>query len=391
MTATLEPAPAPSTLEPDNATRIAIFDAMSEAAADRGEAPLTLDELYGRVIGRLRVLVPRELHVAGERAYLAEKVEVCLGAGLLARVDGADDQFKITGAQPWVRYPDDEIQPYPPGLIAARERLDAVNNALRRAGFDVRTLVPHHGPASPTYQALVASMREHGFLRQFAIFRFPDGNFVDGDARVRAAADAGEEVKWLDLEKLGEPEATKARRRDTPLNRVLLALDSNVARLTEEDVQHIQGEVATVVGRDWTEIALDLERTREWRQAISPSYTPTFSVTPLGFEDDPNRQVLVTVDHKIQMRSLVRAAGLPEHAVDKQLKYWVHPERARISGAHRPALFAHATDLISGIEAMLADRRERKRKAVREWEEILNWLRAYVKAEQVNGDGTNGR
>lgn len=382
-----EPTP-PSGLEPDNATRIAIFDAMAEARA-QGDTALSLDQLFDGVIGRLRVLVPRELHVIGERAYVTEKVDVCISAGLVESVGGNRDRITLTGAYPWIRYPDDEIRAYPAGLIPARERLDLVNSALRRSEFDVRALLPHHDRESRAYHALVASMREHGFLRQGEVFRFPDGTFVDGDARVRAAHDAGVEVKWLDLEKLGEPDRTRMRRRDTPLYRVLLALDSNAGRLSDEEVQQVQEATATAAGTVWTEIALDLERTRAWRQATSPSYTPTFSVKPIRFEDDPSRQVFVTADHKIQMRSLVRAAGLPDYAVDKQLKYWVHPERARVSGTHRPALFAHATDLINGIELMLTERREHNRKTS-EWEEILSWLQAYVKAERINGDSSIG-
>src|SRR4051794_22821355 len=109
----------PSALEPDNATRLAIFDAM------QGHATSTFDELYERVIERLRKLVPRELHNAGEREYLEEKIAVCVDAGLLRPVANATGRFALA-PEPcaWIRYPDDTIRRYNPGLVAARERLD---------------------------------------------------------------------------------------------------------------------------------------------------------------------------------------------------------------------------------------------------------------------------
>src|SRR5436190_1423899 len=73
---------------PDNRTRLAIFDALHTARKD-GRSELTVEELYERVIPRLRVLVPRELHLAGESAYLEDKIKVCLDAQLL--VTAGDD------------------------------------------------------------------------------------------------------------------------------------------------------------------------------------------------------------------------------------------------------------------------------------------------------------
>jgi hypothetical protein len=376
-TATAEPG-IPSELEPDNATRLAIFDAISDATA-HDHATLTFDELYERVIGRLRVLVPRELHNAGERAYVREKIVVCVDAGLLKPVSGASDRFELApDPQAWIRYPDDSIRRYTPGLVAARERLDAVNSALRNRAFNVVDLVPHHKPSSPEFRALVCSMQEHGFLEQCRVFRFPDGRFIDGHARIAAAAEAGVEVKWLDLEKMRHPEKTRARRRDTPLNRVQLALDSNAARLTEEDRRRVLDAVATAAGRSWQEIESDLARTRAWRQA-SRSYMPIFEAEKFPLENGGIASILVTPDHKVHVPSLLRTAGLHKHKFDTELKDWVPHEKARVPGEGPAAIFARATDLIDGIEGMMAERRERKRKISPEWGISLNWLRTYVR------------
>ena len=70
-------------IPPDNATRVAIFDAMHEARKG-GRSALTAEELHELVLPRLRVLVPRELYLAGESAaYLEDKIKVCLDAQLL--------------------------------------------------------------------------------------------------------------------------------------------------------------------------------------------------------------------------------------------------------------------------------------------------------------------
>jgi hypothetical protein len=368
---------APSELEPDNAARIAIFDAMSEAADERQTA-LTLDELYHRVIGRLRVLVPRELHIAGERPYLEEKIDVCINAALVAQAADNDGRLRLTGDPPWIRYPDDTIRLYQPGLIAARERLNAVNSKLRERGFDVGEHLPHHERDSPAFRALVRSMREHGFLKQAQVFRFPDGRYVDGYARVAAANEAGVDVKWLDLDKLGEPAATRARRRDTPLNRILLALDSNGTRLSEEDRQAVLNAVADAVDCAWDDIARDLELTQAWRQATASSYTPTFEAEPLPLREGSNGQILVTPDEKVHVASLLRAVGLHKHKFDTELRDWVHYEKARVPGQGPPAVFVRAADLVAGIDEMLADRRTRRRKISPEWNEALAWLRAHI-------------
>jgi hypothetical protein len=374
----------PSELKPDNDTRLAIFDAMSDAV-DQGHTALTVSELYERVIGRLRLLVPRELHNAGERAYLEEKIGVCVKAGLLIPVGEGPEQFALA-AQPraWIQYPDGTIRPYTPGLIAARERLDAVNRTLRERKFDVGKHVPHHKPGSPELAALVRSMQEHGFLRQFAIFRFPDGTYVDGQARVSAATEAGVDPKWLDLEKLREPEKTRAKRRDTSLNRVLLALDSNAARLSAEARRAILDDVAAAAGPSWDDIESDLHRTSAWRKATTGSYTPVFVADELPFEPNGTPEILVTPDHKVGVRSLLEASRLKTSNRDT-LKDYMPYEMAKV-GSSKPTIFARADDLIAGIEHMLTDPTRRQDPAA--WERALTWLRAYVKDNKVNANGT---
>jgi hypothetical protein len=400
MTTATAEANAPTELEPDNATRLAIFDGMSDAAED-GRSGLTVDEIYERVIGRLRVLVPREQHIAaehlthlprgearrlaGERAYLVEKLRVCVAAGLLTSDD--DARFALTAdPQAWVQYPDGSIRRYTAGLFSARERLEAANARLRK--FDIGKHVPHNDdPASAEFRALVRSMREHGFLKDHRILRFPDGTYVDGYARKAAASEAGIDEKsiWLDLEKLGDPDATRMMRRDTPLNRVLLALDANATRLTEEQRQTVLTTVAQEVGRSWEQIASDLDRTREWRQTRSRSYTPVFEAKKLPFEPNGAPQILVTPDHKIGVRTLLVASSLSPHDARVLEGYVASPERAKVDSS-KPQIFARADDLITGIEDMLADPKRRKDPAA--WQGALNWLRGYVRDRRLDANGS---
>ncbi len=65
-------------LPPDNGSRVAIYDAIYEHARATGTPEISDSELFERVIGRVRVLVPRELHLIGDQAYLNEKVDACL-------------------------------------------------------------------------------------------------------------------------------------------------------------------------------------------------------------------------------------------------------------------------------------------------------------------------
>lgn len=376
----------PSELAPDNATRLAIVDVMSDAV-DQGHAALTVAELYERVIGRLRMLVPRELHNTGERAYLETKIGVCVKAGLLIQVGKARDQLGLApDLRAWIQYPDGSIRRYTARLIPARERLEAVNTTLREQDFDIGKHLPHHESGSREFAALVRSMQEHGFLRQCAIFRFPDGTYVDGYARVSAATEARVAVKWLDLEKLREPEKSRAKRRDTPLNRVLLALDSNAARLSAETRQAVLDEVAAAAGPSWDDIQSDLHRTWAWRQATTGSYTPVFVAKRLPYEPNGTPQILVTPDHKVGVRTLLVASRLNEYDRDTLKQYMPH-EMAKV-GSSKPTLFARADDLIAGIGYMLAD--PKRRKAPASWEGALTWLRAYVKDNRINPNGAHG-
>ena len=287
----------------------------------------------------------------------------------------------------WIRYPDDNIRRYPRGLIQARERLDAVNTILRERRFDVTKHIPHHRPSSPEFQALVRSMEEHGFLKQFAIYRFADGTHVDGAARIAAAEKAGVTPKTLDLRQQ-DPETTRMRRRDTPLHRVLLAVDVNALRLTEEERRHALDAAAAAAGRDWKEIEADLTLTREWRGATARSYTPLFEVTEIPFNDNASPTVLVTPDQKVHVTSLLRASGLAKHKFDKELHEYVPAaEKGRAKGAGAPAWFAPATEMLEGLEDMLAERRKNNRMISPEWEVCLGWLQEHACKHRISGDG----
>jgi hypothetical protein len=364
-------------LPPDNASRLAIFDAFYDAASPSEPRSLTESELFERVIGRLRVLVPRELHLAGEPAYVRSKLEACVEAGLISMgaLDG-DAILALTGQPPLIRYPDGELQDYSPGLELARERLDGDNARLRAADFDVRTLIPSSAdePHGAEFQALLASMREHGFLRQFWIAALADDVVIDGRARKRAAEMLGLEVEYVQYR--SDRDRNAARRRDTPLNRVMLAIQSNLHRLDPEVVLAVHEAVAKVTKRVWAETEADLELTALWRLAVPAEYSPYFEVTKRPFREGAEAKVQVTADDKVMVRSLIEAAGLSNYKLDL-LKDYVPFERARsVHSAGRKAVFARAGDLISGITAMQAERRAAKRKIDPEWDEIRDWLAA---------------
>jgi len=365
----------PADLPPDNVSRVAIFDVLHEDSGANGSRAITDDELFERVIGRLRVLVPRELHLVGERSYVEEKVRACAAAGLISvNADNGRKLLALTGKRPLVRYPDGEIREYSAGLEIARERLDVDNARLRAAGFDVRRFLPSAAddPHGSTFQGLLASMREHGFLKQFPIVRYDDDVVVDGRARLRAAA-----VLELDVEyvKYGsERERTAARRRDNPLNRVLVAVHSNLGRLSPDAVQEVHERVAGVTRRTWDETASDLALTEAWRRSIPAEYSPVFDVNKLRFREGGEAKIQVTADNKVMLRSLVEAGGLSNYKIDV-LRDYVPFERARSAhSAGRKAVFARAEDLISGIAAMQQDRLASKLKVDPEWGQIREWL-----------------
>lgn len=361
-------------LPPDNAARLAIYDAL-HMEADDGTA-VSSDEFFDRVIGRLRILVPRELHLTGERAYVDEKVRACIDAGIISlSVSNGRSVLTLAGERPHLRYPDGEIREYSPGLELARERLDRDNARLRDACFDVREFLPTvaDDPNGTDFQALLASMREHGYLKQFPLVKHHDDVVVDGRARQRAAAMLHLDVEYL---KYGsDKDRTAARRRDTPLSRILVALHSNAGRLLDEVVEEVHTVVAKKTGREWVDTAIDLELTAAWRRSIPPSYTPIFEVRKLAYRPGENPKVQVTPDDKVMLRSLVEAAGLAGYKIRTQLSEYLPIEEARTANTGgRKAQFARAVDLITGIATMQSDRMNRKLKLDPEWGQIREWL-----------------
>jgi hypothetical protein len=364
-------------LPADNASRLSIFDVFHEDLDPGGPRPLTESEVFDRVIGRLRVLVPRELHLAGEAEYVHSKLEACAEAGLISMgsLEG-ESILALTGQGPLVLYPDGELRDYTPGLELARERLDGDNARLRAAGFDVRLLIPSRAdePHGPEFQALLSSMREHGFLRQFWIAALTDDVIVDGRARKRAAEILDLEVEYVQYR--SDRERTAARRRDTPLNRVMLAIQGNLSRLSADTIQAVHEAVSKVTRRAWEETAKDLELTAEWRRSMPAEYSPHFDVKKLPFRAgaEAEAKIQVTADNKVMVRSLIEAAGLSNYKLDL-LKDYVPFERARsVHSAGRKAVFARAEDLISGIATMQQERRTAKRKIDPEWDKIRDWL-----------------
>ena len=359
----------------DNASRLAIYDVLWERTSATGRPGVTDDELFEHVIGRLRVLVPRELHLVGNRAYVEEKVQACVDAGIIVAAFDNDRRFlTLTRRSPLVRYPDGEVREYSPGLELARERLDRDNAHLRTAGFDVRKSVPSIAdePSGEQFQALVASMGEHGFMKQFHIVKYEDDVVIDGRARLRAAAILHMNVEYLKY--TSEKDRKAAHRRDTPLNRVLVAVHSNAGRLPREVVDIAHERVADVTGRTWDETAADLKLTEEWRRSISPEYSPRFDVKKLAYREGDEAKIQVTSDAKVMLRSLIEAAGLSNYKIDN-LRDYVTFERARSAhSAGRKAVFARAEDLITGIATMQQERLTAKRKVDPEWEQIRQWL-----------------
>jgi len=361
-------------LAPDNAARLAIYDAL---AAGIGEQVVSRDELFHRVIGRLRVLVPRELHLTGDRPYVDEKVQACIAAEIIVEsFENGQRLLSLTGRPPQVRYPDGEIRDYTAGLELARERLDRDNARLRDARFDIRIFVPSIAdePNGPQFQALLASMREHGFLKQFPIVRNQDDVVLDGRARLRAAATLQLDVEYLKY--ASDKDRTAARRRDTPLNRILVTTQSNAGRLASEVLDGVFGRVARATGRSWDETVADLELTSEWRRSTPGEYSPVFKVKKIAYRPGDGAKIQVTADDKVMLRSLIEAAGLSNYKIDI-LRDHVPFERARsVHSAGRKAVFARAEDLISGIAAMQKERRAAKLKLDTEWEQIREWLLA---------------
>lgn len=380
MSTTIEKAP--TDLPPDNATRMAIYDAMHDGDTVNGASlTFTEDQVFERVIRRLRMLVPRELHLAGEREYVAEKLEVCAEAGLLLIQQETDGHktLRLSGQPPEIRLPDGTIGDYSHDLEPARERIDRDNAALRAKGFSVRDYIPSiaDDPSGPEFRALVASMEEHGFLRQFWIAQLPDGEIVDGLARKRAAEAVGIDPLPTVTYPAGR-EGEAARRRDSPLNRIAIAIDTNRARLDQRTIDRVHNEVHAVTGRPWEETAKDLEITREWRKILPKDYVPMLEVHLHAFRDGEDPNVQVTPDGRVMLRSLIVAAGLSSYKV-KNLEGYVPMESARTEHSSRKALFARAQDIVDGIAALQQHQATRKNAKVDpQWDRIGQWLEANV-------------
>jgi hypothetical protein len=358
-------------LPPDNGARLAIFDVIAAAVGDdpTESEGLTTDELRGRVIGRLRVLVPQELHVTGEQEYVNSKVSVCLEAGLLKSIPSQPERLALGYVLPQVRYPDGTVRDYTPGLESARERLESDDQKLRQAGFNIRHIVKPSSirRKSDSYRRLVASMKEHGFLDQFRLTESATAGVIDGLARQAAAAEAGVVLKKQHYHRL-------PRRRDTPLHHTLLVLDANADRLTEEELSNVHEVIAQRIGRPWIEVEDDLAVTRDWRRAEPKGYDAVLEVELLPFTGQEEAKVQVTTDHtRVMLRSLMREAGLPEYDRDL-LKPFVPTEEARTKLSGRKAIFVGVDDAIAGIGKMQRQRTRERLKVDKAWEDVRLWL-----------------
>jgi hypothetical protein len=341
---------------------------MAEAESDYVFDGLTETQLFDRVIPRLRVLVPRELHNQGEEPYVAAKIAACLQAGVIQPHPRRAGALVLGLEVPRVRYPDGTFRDYTAGLEAARERLDVDENRLRREGFDVRSIVgsPQDEKKSERYRNLVASMREHGFLAYYPIIESGSRLVLDGVAREAAAAEAGVALK--DVHRVRLP------RRDTPLQQALLVLHLNADRLNENEVAKVHEAIATRTRRPWMAIERDLELTREWRRAEPRDYDAKFDVELVQYGDRSKAFVEVTTDGtRVMLPSLLREAGIPAWARD-HLRPYVAIEEARTQRSGRKAFFVRIKGAINGIERMQDDRTRRGLKVHPAWNDVRLWL-----------------
>lgn len=366
-------------LPADNTARIALHDAMTAAAeSDRAFDGLDAAELFKRVIPRLRVLVPRELHVQGETPYLQAKIAACVDGGIL-QPHPRRPGLLLPGPQvPKIRYPDGSVRNYAAGLEAALERLEADENRLRRGGFDVRHIVhsPTHTKKSDRYLNLKDSIREHGLLDYFPVIESGSGAVVDGIARLAAAEEVGVVLKKHHRVRL-------PARLDTPLHHALLVLHLNADRLSEEEQTKVYDSIAERTGRPWLDIQDDLEKTRYWRRAEPKEYDAKLDVTLVRFRDHSEPKVQVTVDAaRVMLRSVMREAGVPEYRRDDLLAY-VPWEEARTQYSGRQAIFVRIADAINGIERMQRERERRRLKVDSAWDTIRSWLEGFAESSAV--------
>jgi len=362
-------------LPPDNAARIVIFDAL---AVD-GSTAIQEASLFERVIPRLRQLVPRELHINGERPYVEAKIAACVEAGILQRDPGDSGLLRLGGTSPRVRFPDGVTRDYPAGLEQARERLDADEVRLRGAKFDPRKNVGSIADdrSSADYQRLVDSIKEHGFLRSKKIHVNRWDEIVDGRARLAAASDLGIEVDREPIE----------RHRDTALQNAMLVLHLNAGRVSDEQRLTMHQAIEGATSRTWAAIEADLILTRAWRVAKPKRYHASLGVTLHSFRPGDPPKVQVTTDgSRVQLRSLTDEAGLKPWT-HKDLEDQVSFEEGYSPGSGPRANFVSIMQLIDGIDRMQASRRQARRLKVHpEWDVIREWLVAFTAGASATAD-----
>ncbi len=353
-------------LPPDNAARITIFDAVHAALPRRSDG-LQLDEVIGEVLVRLRVLVPRELHVLGEDAYVRAKVDACLASGILERRQSSE-LLTLGPNVPMIRYPDGVVHPYEPGLELARERLDRDEGRLRQRGFNVRSIIksPAKNKRSDRYKALVASMEEHGFIDQMPLVMSRSGEVIDGRAREAVAAQLGIQLK--------KQHRSILKRRDTPLQNALLVLELNADRLMDDDRQAVYDAIAKSTERSWIETLGDLQATRRWRVVEPREYNAKFEVKLVPFAQQNEAKVQITSDGEmVGLRSIIQQAGIPSYNYSHLLPF-VPTEEAGTQLSGKKAMFVRIEDAIDGIEKMQWDRKRNKLKIDNAWDEVRSWL-----------------
>jgi hypothetical protein len=356
-------------LPPDNAARIVLYDAIAGASETEDNFhALTEPELFEQVIPRLRVLVPRELHNLGQQQYFDAKLAACIDAGVLKFHPDRECALILGPTAPRIRYPDATIRDYTAGLEAARERLYADEDRLRRGGFEVRSILRSAANAkdSDRYRDLVASLREHGFLDCYPIINSNSDATVDGLARVAAAAEADVPLKaW-----------TLPRHRDTPLQRALLALDLNAGRLQGGEVAEVHEAIAECAGRSWSEIERDLTLTRDWRRFKPKEYDARLEVDLVPFSGRVEPKVQITTDRtRVMLKSVLQEAGLPGWAWNNLRPYvaWEEARTQHSPGGNKP-IFVRIDDAIKGISRMQRDRDRRGLKTDPAWEAISQWF-----------------
>ena len=359
----------PEELPRDNAARIALFDAVALGDPDRRRG-LTEDELFSRVIPRLRRLVPQELHVQGDRDYFTSKVAASLDADLLRRLQGSG-ALTLGSQDPFVQYPDGSLHRYRPGLEGARERLEGDDTKLRSKGFIVTKYLKTTPLRSQAFSTLVDSMREHGYISALPVIESSTGDVLDGRARLRVA-------EQLEIPAKKIPRVALEMHRDGPLQQTLLVLDINAARIDAATREKLENAIGEITGRKWEDIRADLDLTRDWRQMKPKRYTAWLDVKIVPFkEGDPaGTGVQVTTDEtRLGLRSLMQQVGIAEYNRD-HLKPYAPFEEARSSHSRggKKTHFVRVSDAINGIAAMQADRESRGLKVDHAWDELRRWL-----------------